>query len=114
MIEVSGIDSKMIANNIVPSEPVHPGEILKDELESRGISQRAFAREIGLSPSLFNELVNGKRAFTTEYALLIEAALGIESDLWINMQTEYNKHVAVSNPTFLDRLKRIRNVAAFI
>ena len=40
MITLKGVDSKMIANNLIPSEPIHPGEILKDEIEYRGISQR--------------------------------------------------------------------------
>ncbi len=52
----------------------HPGEILKDELEARGLSQRKFAQTIGVSYSVFNEVVNGKRPITTEYALKIEAA----------------------------------------
>ena len=41
MITLKGKDPKMIANNLKPFKPTHPGEVLKDELESRGISQRA-------------------------------------------------------------------------
>ena len=37
MIKIEGVDPKMIANNLTPSEPIHPGEILKDEIEYRGI-----------------------------------------------------------------------------
>lgn len=43
MINIEGVDPKMIANNLTPSDPTHPGEILKEELEYRGISQRKFA-----------------------------------------------------------------------
>ena len=32
MIKIEGVDPKMIANNLTPSEPIHPGEILKDEI----------------------------------------------------------------------------------
>ena len=39
MSKIDNIDPKMIANNITPFEPTHPGEILKDEIEYRGISQ---------------------------------------------------------------------------
>ena len=35
MIKIEGVDPKMIANNLTPSEPIHPGEILKDEIEYR-------------------------------------------------------------------------------
>ena len=37
MIKIEGVDPKMIANNLTPSELIHPGEILKDEIEYRGI-----------------------------------------------------------------------------
>lgn len=40
MITIKGIDPKMIANNLEPSEPMHPGELLKEEIEYRGISQK--------------------------------------------------------------------------
>lgn len=43
MITLKGVDPRMIANNITPYEPTHPGEILKEEIEFRGISQRRLA-----------------------------------------------------------------------
>ena len=113
-MKVNGISEDMIANNMMPSTPSHPGEMIKDEIEYRGISQKALAQEIGLSPSVFNEVLHGKRAVTTEYALLLEAALGIEADLWLRLQAEYNKQIAKSNPSFLARLDKIRQVAAFM
>lgn len=74
-------------HELQPSTPIHPGEILKDELEARGISQRKFAAIIGVSYSVLNKVVNGKRPVTTEYALKIEAATGIPARLWVNMQS---------------------------
>ena len=59
MIKIEGVDPKMIANNLTPSEPIHPGEILKDEIEYRGISQRKLAAQMGISPTLLNEILNG-------------------------------------------------------
>ena len=76
-INIEGMTPNMIANNLTPSRPIHPGEMIKDEIEYRGISQKALAAEIGLPTSVLNEVLNGKRAVTTEYALLLEAALGI-------------------------------------
>lgn len=75
MITLQGIDPKMIANNLTPSNPIHPGELIKDEIEYRGISQRKLALQMGVSPTLLNEILNGKRSVSTEYALLFEAAL---------------------------------------
>lgn len=48
----------------------------------RGISQKELSRQTGIPYTALNEVLNCKRAITTEYALLIEAALGIESDFW--------------------------------
>ena len=113
-IKIKGKSPDMIANNLYPSIPIHPGEMIKDEIEYRGITQKALAAEIGIPASVLNEILNGKRAVTTEYALLLEAALGIEADLWLRIQTEYNKQIARSNPSFLERLSKIRHAAAFI
>ena len=113
-VKVEGVVPDMIANNLKPSSPLHPGEMIKDELDYRGISQKALAEEIGVPASVLNEVLNGKRAVSTEYALLLEAALGIDADLWLRMQSDYNKQVARSNPSFLARLAKIRNVAAFL
>ena len=113
-IQVEGVAPDMIANNLTPSNLIHPGEMIKDEIEYRGISQSALAKEIGLPPSVLNEVLNGKRAVTTEYALLLEAALGIEADIWLRLQTNYNKQKAKQDPGFMARLAKIRNVAAFL
>ena len=75
MITLQGIDPKMIANNLTPSNPIHPGELIKDEIEYRGISQRKLALQMGVSPTLLNEILNGKRSVSTEYALLLKRRL---------------------------------------
>ena len=61
MITLQGIDPKMIANNLTPSNPIHPGELIKDEIEYRGISQRKLALQMGVSPTLLNEIFCLKR-----------------------------------------------------
>ncbi len=114
MIKIEGVDLKMIANNLTPSEPIHPGEILKDEIEYRGISQRKLAAQMGISPTLLNEILNGKRAVSAEYALLFEAALGIDAEPLIKLQVDYNIQVAKSDKSFLERLANIRKIAAVL
>ena len=114
MITIPGVDPDMIANNIVPSEPTHPGEVLREDLECRNITQTKLANQIGIKVSLLNELINGKRDFTIEYAMLIEAALGIEADFWINMQSAYNKARAHHDSCFMKRLAEIRRIAAIL
>lgn len=55
----------MIANNLTPFEPTHPGELICEELEERHLTQAKLAEQIGVSPSLLNEVVNGKRGVNT-------------------------------------------------
>jgi len=112
MITLKGIDPKMIANNLTPSELIHPGEMLKDEIEYRGLSQRSLATQMGISPSLLNEILNGKRSISTEYALLFEAVLGIDADIWLRLQADYDMQAAKKNKPFMKRLADIRKLAA--
>lgn len=114
MITIKGIAPKMIANNLEPSEPTHPGEVLKEEIECRGITQKELSRQTGIPYTALNEVLNCKRAITTEYALLIEAALGIESGFWLRMQMDYNVQTAKRNKTFAQRLESIRRIAALL
>jgi addiction module HigA family antidote len=102
----------MIANNLTPYEPAHPGEILKEEIECRGISQRKLAAQMGVAYSVLNEVLNAKRPLTTEYALLFEAALGVDAEPLIGMQADYNMQVTRKNKSFANRLAQIRKMAA--
>ena len=81
-------------NNTIPAMmPVHPGEILQDELKERGLTQKAFAAMIGMRPSHLNELLHGKTSFTISIADKIQKVLGIDSMSWMNLQTQYNYDV---------------------
>lgn len=114
MINLSGIAPDMIANNLTPFEPTHPGELIKDELESRQLTQAKLAESIGVNPSLLNEIIKGKRGVNTEMALLLEAALDLPADLLLNLQSDYNMQIVKSNPSFMKRLSSIRNIAAIL
>lgn len=114
MITVEGQDPKMIANNLKPFEPTHPGEVLKEELEFRGISQRGLARDLDISYTVLNEMLNGKRALNTKLAMMLEAALGVEAAPLLAMQCEYDILMAERNAGFMEKLKNIRRVAAVL
>ena len=66
-----------LTENMFPSNLIHPGEYIKDEILSRGITQRQLAEKIGMQPSILNEIINGKRSVNIEFAMLLEAALGL-------------------------------------
>lgn len=80
---------KMYApDELVCAVAIHPGEMLRDELQARGISQRKFAGIIGMPYTAFNEIINGKRSITTDTALKIEAATGISATMWLGLQAD--------------------------
>ena len=101
-------------NNMEPYMPTHPGEIIKDEIEYRGITQRQLASQIGVSYSQLNEILNGKRGLNTEMAMLVAAALAIDAEPLLALQTRYDIITAKRNKTFADRLSAISRVAAVL
>ena len=92
--------------------PSHPGEVIKDELEERGISQREFADSIGIGYSVLNEILNGRRSISTTSALMFEAALDIPADSLLKMQMKYNMYTAMKDQTLVEKLKNISRIAA--
>ena len=92
--------------------PSHPGEVIKDELKERNISQKKFAENIGIGSSVLNEILNGRRPITTTTALIFEAALGIPAESLLKMQMKYNMHTAKTDKTLAERLKQISRIAA--
>ena len=107
-----GTDPNMIANNLEPFRLTHPGEVLKDELEYRGISQKQLAAEMGISYTLLNEVLNGKRQVNTELVLLVEAALDIPAESLLQMQARYNMLTAKRNKSFMEKLQNVRKIVA--
>ncbi len=114
MVHVERKDDSVVANNLDPHYLTHPGGMIKDELEFRGISQRRLATEIGVSASQLNEVLNAKRPLSTEMALLIEKALGLDATLLLTLQMKYNLLSVKRNKSFLERLKEIPRIAATI
>jgi len=112
MITIPGIDPNMIANNLEPAYPTHPGEVLKDEIEYRGISQKKLAAEMDVPYTLLNEVLNGKRPVNTEFALLIEAALDLPAEPLLKMQARYNMLVTKRNSQFIERVNKVRKIAS--
>ena len=112
MVTIKGTDPRMIANNLEPSEPTHPCELLKDEIEYRGISQKNLAEEIGFSYKVLNDILNCRRPDTTNTDLLVEAALGIPAHILTGLQMDYNMQTAKKDKSFMERLASIRKIAA--
>ena len=80
----------MNKDNITPFVATHPGEMIKDELRERKLTQKQLALETGIKPSVLSETINGKRPVSKNMALALEQTLGIPADIWMNLQTQYD------------------------
>lgn len=69
---------------------VHPGMMVKPELKERGISQKDFAKMLGIQASHLSEVLNGKRALTTDLAMKIEDTIGLPAKALLSAQTQYD------------------------
>ncbi len=75
-------------------EQVHPGAVLKEELEARGLSANAFALKLRVPPQRIQDIVARRRGISPDTALRLEASLGTPARLWLNMQAGYDLHQA--------------------
>lgn len=73
-----------------PIIATHPGELIKDELKERKMTQKQLANETGIKPSVLSETINGKRSISLNVAVALERVLGIPADMWMNLQTQYD------------------------
>jgi len=75
--------------NQIHYAPVHPGEVLKDELDEVGLTQSALAKHIGVLPKTINEICRGKRGISAEMAMKLSKALGGSPQFWLNLQNNW-------------------------
>lgn len=73
---------------------VHPGEILRDELDQLGITPTEFARQIAVPPNRISQIIAGKRAVTGDTALRFGHWFGVDPQFWLNLQSAYEIRLA--------------------
>lgn len=76
--------------------PVHPGEILADDLEALGMSARKFADHIGVPPNAVTGLLNGERGISAAMALRLGKVFGTGPEYWERLQANYERKVALA------------------
>ena len=74
--------------------PLHPGDILQDELEAREMKKSDFAQKLGMKASHFSELLHAKRHVSATTALKLEELLGIKAEYWMRVQVYYDLFMA--------------------
>ncbi len=70
--------------------PIHPGKVLRDELEELAVSQTTLAEHIGVLPKTINEICRGKRGISAEMAMKLSIALGASPQFWLNLQNNWD------------------------
>ncbi len=89
--------------------PIHPGEYIKEILQETGVSQSAFAKNLGVSPMRITHIIHGRRPVTAELAFLIGKATGQTPEYWLNLQMDYD--LKVTRRMVQRKLEVVREVA---
>ena len=78
----------------MPRIPIHPGEVLRDDLEALGMTASQLARRLDVPSNRIREIVNGERAITGDTALRLAHFFGTSPEFWLNLQTLYELRLA--------------------
>ena len=69
---------------------VHPGRVLKDELDELGITPTEFSRQIDVPPNRVSQIIAGKRSITGDTALRFGHWFGADPQFWLNLQAQFD------------------------
>ena len=84
-------------------QPIHPGKILKRELQARELSANQLALALRVPSGRISSLINGKRSVTSETALRLARYFGNSAQFWLNLQTRYD--LATTEAQIDERIK---------
>lgn len=76
------------------ARPIHPGEILCEELEALGLSAEELDESLAIPPGTVAQIVSKKRGIDAEFALRLSRYLGAGERLWMNLQSSYDLNIA--------------------
>ena len=85
--------------------PIHPGEILDEELKELDMSARKLAAKLGVPSNRLSQIISGKRDITADTALRLARYFGTSPNFWMNLQTAYDLDLASQEAG--DTIKRI-------
>ena len=74
--------------------PIPPGEVLEEELEARGMTQKELAARLGRPAQVINEIIKAKKTITPETAIGLGRVLGIDPQFWTNLEANYRMTLA--------------------
>jgi addiction module HigA family antidote len=88
---------------------VHPGEILREQMEEMGLSANALGGRIGVPANRVSTILRGSRSITADTALRLGRFFGQSPEFWLNLQQAYD--LAVARREIARELKRIRRAS---
>lgn len=111
---------KRLANDMIPGDIIHPGKIIHDELQAREMSQQDLSDKVKMSKSEISLLLHGHRNITPAIAVLLEKTLGIDAEVWMNLQVKYDidlvrkkaQHAIDTARIPLSKKRKLRQLAA--
>jgi addiction module HigA family antidote len=74
--------------------PIHPGEILADELQEIGVTPTELSRQIDVPANRVTQIIHGRRGITGDTALRLGHWFGTSAQFWLNLQSAYDIRVA--------------------
>jgi addiction module HigA family antidote len=80
----------------MPRPPIHPGEILADELKELGVTPTELSRQIDVPPNRLSQIIQGKRSITGDTALRLGHWFKTSAEFWLNLQSAYELRVATN------------------
>ena len=78
-------------SDLTPAMTIHPGEILKDEIEARGMTQRELAEKMARPVQVVNLIIHGRKGISEDTALDLEKAFDGEltAQMWLQLDANY-------------------------
>ena len=70
--------------------PIHPGEVLRDELDTLGLSANAFAKALDVPANRITGIIKEQRAVTADTALRLARFFGMTPEFWMSLQASYD------------------------
>lgn len=79
-----------------PSEPVHPSEIVHDEMVARGMKQKELAEAMGMKPSNLSRFFHKRESITVSMANRLNDVFGLPAVYWLELQSAYERDAAAT------------------
>ena len=83
-----------MATEFKPNYAVHPGILLREEIEALNLTQKEVSQKAGISKTIINEIIKGKRGINAEIAVRLESVLESPARFWLNVQSLYDETIA--------------------